>query len=461
MAIRRMWVLTLLTLTSTAGATTLQVGPTRTHQTPSAAAAVAQSGDVIEIDAGTYTDDFVTWSVDNLTLRGVGGRAHLQATTQPGNGKAIWVIGGLDYVVENIEFSGCTVPDGNGAGIRHEGENLTISSCSFHDNEDGILTGNGGDIVIEYSEFAHNGNGDVGYTHNMYIGHARSFTLRYSYSHHSNLGQLVKTRAYSNYILYNRLTGEGGSNYELSFCDGGQAVVIGNLIEQADDTDNSTIVTYAEESTSNGNNNLWVVNNTIVNQRGAGGTFIRAAGGTAAAYNNFLVGPGTALQGVTTEQGNLTAATVAAAGFVDAANYDYRLTAASPAINAGVDPGSGGGMSLVPDHEYVHPASTQGRQAAGALDVGAYEYGNVAALDGGTPTDGAAPGDGAAGVDAASGIDGAAATDGGGTTADGGHDQAATDGCGCRPAGRGSLLGAAVLLAGWLASRSRRRVRGR
>ena len=49
-----------------------------------------------------------------------------------------------------------------------------MRDCYFHHNENGILTGRDpeSDIVVEHSEFAHNGVGD-GYTHNLYIGHAR------------------------------------------------------------------------------------------------------------------------------------------------------------------------------------------------------------------------------------------------------------------------------------------------
>ncbi len=58
-------------------------------------------------------------------------------------------------VVENIEFSGATVPDQNGAGIRQQGDNLTVRHCYFHGNEDGILGGGGvaSEVLIEYSEY--------------------------------------------------------------------------------------------------------------------------------------------------------------------------------------------------------------------------------------------------------------------------------------------------------------------
>ena len=127
------WALTLV-------AVTLEVGPGRALTRPSQAAAIAQDGDVVAIDAGTYTGDVATWRANGLTLRGVGGRAHLVANGQSAQGKAIWVIQGNNTTVEAIEFSGAAVRDRNGAGIRQEGAGLTVRDCSFHDNENGILT---------------------------------------------------------------------------------------------------------------------------------------------------------------------------------------------------------------------------------------------------------------------------------------------------------------------------------
>src|SRR4051812_31512032 len=77
-----------------ASAATLTVGAGKTFALPSQAIAAAHDGDTILIDAGTYTDDFATIWANNLTLRGVGGKAHLvqSATGVIPNGKAIWTI---------------------------------------------------------------------------------------------------------------------------------------------------------------------------------------------------------------------------------------------------------------------------------------------------------------------------------------------------------------------------------
>ena len=76
--------------TASTPAATLQVGSGRTYPVPSAAAAVAADGDVVEIDAGEYVGDAAFWTADNLTIRGVGGMAHLRADGNHAGGKAIW-----------------------------------------------------------------------------------------------------------------------------------------------------------------------------------------------------------------------------------------------------------------------------------------------------------------------------------------------------------------------------------
>src|SRR5947207_12487138 len=118
-----------------------QVGPSRTYTAPSKVMNLVSDGDTIDIDAGPYSGDVGTWTKNDLVIRGIGGMAHVDAAGKNAQGKAIWVITGKNTYIENVEFSGCTVPDHNGAGIRQEGDNLELRHCFFHDNEDGVLTG--------------------------------------------------------------------------------------------------------------------------------------------------------------------------------------------------------------------------------------------------------------------------------------------------------------------------------
>lgn len=359
------------------GAAELTVGPGKMYAKPSLAAAACRDGDTISIDAGTYAGDVATWSRNDLTIRGVGGYAHLEAPASISNRKAIWVITGANATVERIAFSGAAVPDKNGAGIRQEGTHLTVRDCRFLDNENGILSGadSGSDIVIEGSEFARNGHGD-GYSHNLYIGKVRSLTFRWNYSHHTRIGHNLKSRAMTNIIVGNRIMDEdsGTSSYVVDIPNGGRTWLIGNLIQQGRSSSNRYfIVRHGEEGATNPEQRLYAVNNTIVNDHASATTFIDVAAGTAfTACNNILLGAGTAWsRAPATAQGNLI---TNVDPLLSRATYDYRLAPGSAAIDAGADPGSGDGMALLPDRQYVHPRSSEARATAGtAPDAGAYE----------------------------------------------------------------------------------------
>jgi hypothetical protein len=354
----------------------LRVGPKRELRRPSAAAQIARDGDIIEIDAGIYEGDAAVWRQHRLTIRGLGGRAHLRASGAHAEGKAIWVIKGNNTTIGSVEFSGAKVPHRNGAGIRLEGAGLTLRDCYFHENENGILTAanQASDIVVEHSEFAHNGFGD-GQSHNLYISNVRSFTLRHSYVHHALVGHNVKSRALRNHITYNRIMDEndGRSSYAVEFPNGGLAFVIGNVIQQGPATENSTIVSYGAEGLLHPLNELYFVNNTVVNDRPAGGRFLVVKVGADAAriVNNVFSGRGEVLSGPGELRNNVVAAR---SDFVDPAGFDYRLKAGAAAIGRGVDPGSAYGFGLRPTAEYAHKAHKRARNGSGKLDAGALEY---------------------------------------------------------------------------------------
>ena len=437
-----------------ATAATLSVGPGKAFNTPCAAVAAAHDADVIEIDAaGEYAGDVCSIDKNGLTLRGVGGRAKIDARGRSSGGKAIWVISGRDTTVENIEFSGASVPDKNGAGIRQEGDNLTVRGCYFHDNDDGILTGASAQsqILIEYSEFAQNGFGD-GYSHNLYIGNVARFTLRYSYSHASKVGHLVKSRAAENFITYNRLSSENGStSYELDLPNLGLSLVLGNVIEQGANGENPSLLAYGLEGTAAGNpqHQLYVVNNTFVNDRSSGGTFVNVGAAVDVPVhlqNNIFAGAGSI-----TNQGNAVSTnnfSGADPRFLERAALIYDLAPASPCIDEGSDPGTAGGVELTPQWEYQHPANARPRLTTGTIDIGAYEFGS------GSPTgsaghsgiSGAAGSEltaGGAGGNASSGAPSSNAI-GGGSPSNLNAAPSDRNGCSCRASGAGQN-------AGWLA----------
>ena len=319
--------------------------------------------------------DVAFWPQSSLLLRGVNGRPHLDSQGRTVREEGIWSFRGNDIVVENLEFSGARARHRNGSGIRFFGRNLTIRDSYFHHNEDGVLTWNNpdGDILIERSVFDRNGYGD-GQSHNIYIGHIRSFTLRFSHSHDSISGHEVKSRAQTNHILNNRLTDEndGSSSYLIDLPDGGDGYVFGNILEKGARSENPHAISFAAETPDVAQGSLHVVNNNFYS-RHVNAIFVgNRSRLPVVVINNVLGGaPAILLNGPGRESGNYRQARP---GLIDPAAYDFRLTPESVLIDAGEDPGKVDQTSLWPEFEYVHPAAGRKRQRVGPIDVGAYEF---------------------------------------------------------------------------------------
>lgn len=365
-----------------------QVGFGKTYTKPSQVANLVSNGDTVSIDPGLYSGDVCTWKASKLWLRGLGAPgvyAHLEANGQNAGGKAIWVIQGDSVTVQNIEFSGCQVPDHNGAGIRAEGLHLHVLFCSFHHNEMGILTTNDDNaaFVFEHNAFSYNGYGD-GFSHNVYVGSVFSLVFQYNYSHHGKVGHLLKSRAQYNYILYNRLTDETGSDAsrEIDLPNGGTAIILGNVIEQSPESQNGNIIGFGMEGLANfPPHDLYLAYNTIVNDRFASRTVQFPAGlHTFSAKNNLIAGPAVFIDAggapaILDTIRNVFIPLVLAAGFKDAANYDYRLLAGASAIDLAIPPGLVNGFDLQAIKMYDHPFNWIARTPSGnASDVGAFEW---------------------------------------------------------------------------------------
>ena len=371
---------------TSASAATLSVGPGKTYAKPCAAIAVAQDGDVIEITGNTtYSGDVCSINRNNLTIRGVNGRPKIDAAGKSANDKGIWVVNGNNLTVDNVEMYGAKVMDGNGAAFRLQGTDFTLRNAFLHDNENGILANanTNSNILIEYSEFGHNGRGD-GQTHNLYIGHVKSLTFRYSYTHDANVGHDLKSRADTNMIAYSRFsstpagqtgsTASGQPSYEIDLPNAGTSYIIGNVIQQPASNSNSSMLAYGEEGATNIGSDLYVVNNTFLNDYGDG-TFVFVSGKVptpALIQNNIFSGIGTlTTQASAIQKSNYRSV---APGFVDRANWDLHPTASALVINAATDPGkSASGVSLLPVAQYKATAYGEARPVANQLDIGAYE----------------------------------------------------------------------------------------
>ena len=268
--------------------TTLTVGPGEEYSTIQAAVAASQNGDVIQVEAGTYTNNFLTIK-DSITLEAVGGMVNMVETKSPTDLKGMITVG-TDTTAPNVtitgfEISGVSIPagdGGNGAGIRYQSGNLTLNDDWIHNNQDGLLAtpfvAGTGSITINESEFGFNGTG-TGQTHNIYVGMIDSLTVTDSYIHDADVGMEIQSRAENNTIDDNRIFDNSSTaSYSISLPNGGDDVVSGNIIEKGLHSETNKIISFMQApgtgqpalGSSAGhwaNSSLLVSDNTFVNSK--------------------------------------------------------------------------------------------------------------------------------------------------------------------------------------------------
>lgn len=299
--------LTLLALllsahSQTLQAATLRVGANQPLARIADAARKARDGDIVEIMPGEYRGDVAVWAQKSLTIRGIGQRPVLIADGKSAEGKAIWVIRNGNFTIENIEFRGTRVTDGNGAGIRFERGKLTVRDCAFIDNQTGILTGNDddADLTIENSLFAQAPHQTHSLPHLLYAGRIEHLAISGSRFEGGYRGHLIKSRARRSEIRYNLIyDGPGGeSSYEIDLPNGGIAHVVGNVVGQSANTQNPVVISYGAEGNVWPENALFLAYNTLINDHLPGAWFLRIPAEKfpsppkVLALNNLTVGPG-------------------------------------------------------------------------------------------------------------------------------------------------------------------------
>lgn len=353
----------------------LRVGPGQAVKSLAAAARQERDGMLVEVEAGDYIADVAVWPQHDLTLRAVGGRVRVVAAGAHVQGKALFVMTGQRQRIEGFDFIGCTVPDRNGAGVRLEAGTLTLQGCGFRDNENGVLTANNAEIELDVIDCDFGAIPlRTGATHNCYVGAIKRLAVTGSYFHGGLLGHLLKSRAAVNHILYNRLTDEigGRASYELEFPNGGVAVVMGNFIMQSSTTDNPHVVSFGVEGAKGPKQALYLVHNTLVDQKASGGIWLRVTppGAEVMLANNVLVGPSKlGGEGHWTRRANFQAEWEE---FVRAARDDFRLRPDSSLRGKAQDMGTAEGLKLSPEREYRHP-HTRGALAGPARHPGAFQ----------------------------------------------------------------------------------------
>ena len=357
------------------GAATLTVAP---GQSLAQALRQARDGDTIELQAGEHRGQVGVITQRRLTLRGTGGRPVLVADGRSAEGKALLVVRGGEVLIENIEFRGARVADRNGAGIRFETGHLHVLRCAFFDNENGILASNTGDaeLTVEDSVFGQ-APAATPLPHLLYVGRIARFTLRGSDFSGGRDGHLVKSRARLNHVLYNRLADgpEGRAAYELEFPNGGQALVLGNVIAKGRQSSNPIVLSFGAEGGDGRAQALVMAHNTLVNEGLRPAVFVGllpAAGPVDAVYvNNLGVGLGVAEIGLADpRRGNFTLPPGALPG---SGRGDFRLAPDALLRGRGVAPGHWRGEALQPAAEFDAPAGTLALLPPAAWSPGAFQ----------------------------------------------------------------------------------------
>ena len=226
------------------------------------ALAAAQPGDTVLLSKGVYEEAALV-TVSDLTIKAEPG-AHLRR--QAVEGKAALVIRANNVVVEGLECSEISVPDGNGACVRIEGRDLTLRGVYFHDNQEGVLGGVGGWVLVEDSVFERNG-GRRGYAHGLYIAATvEEFTFRRSkVLGTKDEGQGVKSRAQKTIIEDSIIAGLASRDSRaIDIPNGGDIIIRGNVLQKGPKSSNSQMIGLGLEGNLHPDSHAVVENNLII-----------------------------------------------------------------------------------------------------------------------------------------------------------------------------------------------------
>jgi hypothetical protein len=168
-------------------------------------------------------------------------------------GKATLVLRGRAARVEGIGFTGTSVPDGNGAGIRIERGDLQVVSCRFADAQTGILSADDPQSAISIDRSTFSGLGkhpDPWGVHSVYIGVYGSLTVTNSRFERGRSGHYLKSRSPRIHVTGSSFDDSRGrdTNYMIDLSWGASGRISGNLFVSGLEKDNfSTMIAVAAE----------------------------------------------------------------------------------------------------------------------------------------------------------------------------------------------------------------------
>ena len=257
-----------------AQARTLEVGAGKEFKLPSAAIAVAKSGDRVLVQPGEYFD-CATIGADKLVLEGAGDADKVVITDKVCGGKGLLITTGNGITVRNLTLTRARVPDGNGAGIRNEASDLTVENVRFVNNQNGILSTpqEPGTILVKDSLFDRNGNctNSGGCAHGLYVGPTALLRIERTTFTGTRQGHHIKSRAQRTEVIGCTIRDgdEGTASYLVEAPVGGSLVVRDSTLEKGPSAENhSAAIVIGAEGVSQPTREILIENNSFQNDGG-------------------------------------------------------------------------------------------------------------------------------------------------------------------------------------------------
>ncbi len=261
-----------------AGAATLLVGPDQPLKTPSAAAKVAQDGDLVRIEPmpdGYF--DCAVWEANHLTIEGVGDGVVI--TDKTCKGKALFVTVGNDITVRNLTLARARVPDHNGAGIRAEGVGLRVERTRFVNDEMGILAGEvpKSTITVIDSEFVDDGKCVLRCGHAISVDAATLLHVERTQFRGTKGGDFILSNALRTELIGDRIEdgADGVSRYLVQLPSGGSLVLKDSVLRKGRAAWEPIAVSIVATGDAHPVDELTITGNHVANDTGATLLFVQ------------------------------------------------------------------------------------------------------------------------------------------------------------------------------------------